>query len=121
MSTARYVGVDADYLSRAGSYFTAETHLSFAAQTRAEDVIEVSTQLLKFDDNRLHLYHVLTRAADGAVLAEAEHLCLHVDKRSGRVSAAEPGVLSRVARVGAAHAQLPKPERAGRSVGDPRP
>jgi carnitine 3-dehydrogenase len=118
---SRYLGVDAAYLERAGSYFTAETHLSFVAQTRAEDKVEVSTQLLKFDEKRLHLYHVLTRVADGVVLAEAENLSLHVDKGSGRVAPAEAEVLSRIARVAAAHGRLPQPERAGRRVGDPRP
>jgi carnitine 3-dehydrogenase len=117
----RYVGVDAAYLARAGSYFTAETHLSFVAQTRAEDSVDVTTQVLGFDEKRLHLYHVLMRQADGAILAEAEHLCLHVDKGSGRVTPAEAGVLSRVARVAEAHARLPRPARAGRRVGDPRP
>ena len=54
------------------------------------------------------------------VLAEAEQLCLHVDKRSGRVAPAEPAVLSRIAKVGTAHSHLPRPERAGRRIGDPR-
>ena len=116
----RYLGVDASYLARAGSYFTAETHVSFVAQTRAEELVVVSTQLLRFDEKRLHLYHVLTRQADGAVLAEAEHLCLHVDKRSGRVAPAEAEVLSRIRRAADAHAVLPRPLRAGRRVGDPR-
>jgi carnitine 3-dehydrogenase len=118
---SRYVGVDAAYLARGGSYFTAETHLSFVAPIRAEDVVGVSTQLLESDEKRLHLYHVITRAADGAVMAEAEHLCLHVDKRSGRVAPAEAAVQSGIARVAAAHARLPRPARAGRRVGDPRP
>ena len=109
----RYIGVDAAYLARAGSYFTAETHLSFVAQTRAGDSVGVTTQLLGFDEKRLHLYHVLTRQTDGAVLAEAEHLCLHVDTRSGRVAPAEADLLSRVGRVAAAHAGLARPVRAG--------
>jgi carnitine 3-dehydrogenase len=117
----RYVGVDAAYLAHSGSYFTAETHLSFVAQTRAEDSVDVTTQVLASDEKKVHLHHVLLRKADGAVLAEAEHLCLHVDKQSGRVAAAEAGVLNRVARVAGAHSGLPKPARAGRRVGDPRP
>jgi carnitine 3-dehydrogenase len=117
----RYIGVDAAYLARAGSYFTVETHLSFVEQTRAEDLVDVTTQVLAFDEKRLRLYHVLIRKADGAVLAEAEHLCLHVGTKSGRVVPAEAGVLSRVARVAGAHGRLPRPARAGRRVGDPRP
>ena len=88
--------------------------------TRAEDVVGVSTQVLKSDEKRLHLYHVLTRSSDGTVLAEAEHLCLHVDKRTGHVAPAEAPVLRRIAKVATAHSHLPRPERAGRRIGDPR-
>jgi carnitine 3-dehydrogenase len=116
----RYVGVDAAYLARAGSFFTAETRLAFLAQTRAEDVVGVTTQVLKSDEKRLHLYHVLTRPVDGTILAEAEHLCLHVDKRTGHVAPAEPAVVSRIAEVATAHSHLPRPDRAGRRIGDPR-
>lgn len=115
-----YLGVDAAYLSRGGTYFTAESHLSFLNQTRAEDVVEVTTQLLGSDDKRLHLYHRLERADDGAMLAESEHLLLHVDSRRGRAAPAEPEVLNRIARVAEAHARLPRPERAGRRIGDRR-
>lgn len=115
-----YVGVDSAYLARAGSFFTAETHLAFLAQTRAEDLIEVSTQVLKSDEKRLHLYHVLTRPSDGTVLAEAEHLCLHVDKRTGHVAPAEAAVRGRIDKVATAHSHLPIPARAGRRIGDPR-
>jgi carnitine 3-dehydrogenase len=83
-------------------------------------VVAVSTQVLKSDEKRLHLYHVLTRPSDGTVLAEAEHLCLHVDKRTGHVAPAETAVVSRIAKVAAAHSHLPIPERAGRRIGDPR-
>lgn len=117
----RYIGVDASYLARGCSYFTAETHLSFLGQTHAEDAVEVSTQLLAADDKRLHLYHRLRRPKDGAILAESESMLLHVDTERGRATAAEPAVQGRVTRVADAHARLPQPERAGRRVGDRRP
>jgi carnitine 3-dehydrogenase len=116
-----YLGIDAAYLAGGCSYFTAESHLSFLNQTRAEDVVEVSTQLLASDEKKLHLYHRLERPDDGAVLAESEHLLLHVDMRHGRTTPAGPEVLERVALVQRAHSALPKPERAGRRIGDPKP
>jgi carnitine 3-dehydrogenase len=117
----RYVGVDAGYLARGGSYFSAETHISFLEQTQADDLVEVSTQLLASDDKRLHVYHRLSRPDDGAVLAESEQMLVHVDTHRGRAAPAEPDVLERVARVAKAHAKLPRPERAGRRVGDGKP
>jgi carnitine 3-dehydrogenase len=116
----RYIGVDADYLSLGGSYFTAESHLSFLEQTRAGDVVEVSTQVLGSDEKRLHVYHRLIRTNDGVVVAESEQMLLHVDTRRGRAAPADPAVLGRLGRVAEAHAKLPRPERAGRRVGDRR-
>jgi carnitine 3-dehydrogenase / betainyl-CoA thioesterase len=117
----RYLGVDAAYLARGCSYFTAESHVSFLNQTRAEDVVEVSTQLLASDEKKLHVYQRLERPDDGAVLAESEHLLLHVDTSAGRTAAAGPQVLERIALVQHAHSRLPKPERAGRRIGDRKP
>ena len=117
----RYVGVDAAYLARGGSYFTAESHFSFLNQARAEEVVEVSTQVLGSDDKRLHVYHRLVRPSDDTTLAEAEALLLHVDTRRGRAAPAESDVMRRVARLTDAHAHLPRPEGAGRRVGDRKP
>ena len=117
---SRYVGVDSAYLARGRSYFTAETHLSFLNQTLAEDFVEVSTQVLAADAKRLHLYHQLVRSSDGVVLAESESMLLHVDTRRGRAVPAEPDVIARITRIAEAHARLPRPERAGRRVGDRR-
>lgn len=116
----RYVGVDADYLSRGGAYFTAESHISFLSQANAEEQVEVSTQVLSSDDKRLHLYHRLLRFESEEPIAESETLLLHVDTRRGRATAAEPDVLRRVALVSDAHSHLPRPERAGRRIGDSR-
>ena len=116
----RYLGVDAAYLARGCSYFTAETHLSFLNQTSAEDLVEVSTQVLAADEKRLHLYHRLVRPDDGVVLAESETMLIHVDTHRGRAVPAEPDVIARAIRIAEAHAKLPRPMRAGRRVGDPR-
>ena len=114
----RYLGVDSAYLASGSTYFTAETRVSFLNQTRAEDLVEVSTQVLAADDKRLHLYHRLERPKDGAVLAESETMLLHVDSRQGRVAPAKPEVAERAHRLAEAHSHLPRPERAGRRIGD---
>ncbi len=116
----RYLGVDAAYLAGGCSYFTAETHLSFLNQARSEDVVEVSTQVLAADDKRLHIYHRLERPEDRALLAESETMLLHVDTRRGRATPAGADVAERARRVAEAHVHLPRPERAGRRVGDRR-
>src|SRR5215208_5106823 len=72
----RLIGVD---LAGGSSYFTVETHLSHLGQARAEERLHVTTQLLGHDEKRLHVFHALHRTGDGALLATAEQMLLHVD------------------------------------------
>ena len=111
------LGVDADYLAGGGSYFTVETHLSHLRQLEAGDGVHVTTQVLDFDEKRLHVFHVLLRDGEGDPLATAEQMLLHVDTESGRAAPSREPVRARVAELARRHGELPRPERAGRSVG----
>jgi carnitine 3-dehydrogenase len=111
------IGVDSDYLAGGGSYFTVETHLSHLRQLEAGDRVQVTTQVLDSDDKRLHVFHVLLRDGEADPLATAEQMLLHVDTASGRAAPSREPVCDRVAELTRRHAELPRPERAGRSVG----
>jgi carnitine 3-dehydrogenase len=111
-----FIGVDALYLAAGGSYFTVETHLSHLGQAYAGDRVHVDTQLLGHDAKRLHLFHTAVRTDDGALLATAEQMLLHVDTAAGRAAPAAPEVLARLAAIADAHASLPLPDRAGRAI-----
>src|SRR5215207_5154102 len=112
-----YVGVGADYLAAGGSYYTVETHLSHLGEATAGDGLDVTTQVLGFDEKRLHVFHQLHRSGDSVLLATAEQMLLHVDTTVGRAHPARPEILNRIARLADAHAGLPQPERAGRAIG----
>jgi len=109
----RRIGLD---LASGGSYYTVETHLSHLGQARAGERLHTTTQLLGHDDKRLHVFHALYRTGDGALLATAEMMLLHVDTRAERASPAPAALLERIDRIERAHAALPRPERAGRAI-----
>jgi carnitine 3-dehydrogenase len=111
------VGVDAGYLAGGGSYFTVETHLSHLRQLEAGDRVHVTTQVLDADEKRLHVFHALLREGEDDPIATAEQMLLHVDTESGRAAPAREPVRARVAELTERHAALPRPERAGRSIG----
>ena len=111
------LGVDAGYLAEGGSYFTVETHLSHLRQLEAGDRVHVTTQVLDSDEKRLHVFHVLLREGETDPLATAEQMLLHVDTESGRAAPAREPVYARIAELTRQHAALPRPERAGRSIG----
>ena len=111
------LGVDAGYLAEGGSYFTVETHLSHLRQMEAGDCVHVTTQVLDSDEKRLHLFHVLLRDGEPDPLATAEQMLLHVDTGSGRAAPSREPVRERVAELTRQHEALPRPERAGCSIG----
>jgi len=111
------VGVDSGYLMDGGSFFTVETHLSHLRQLVAGDRVYVTTQVLDSDDKRLHVFHVLLREGDADPVATAEQMLLHVDTASGRAAVSREPVREHVAELTERHAALPRPERAGRSIG----
>ena len=84
--------------SPAGSYFTVESHLSHLREALLGDRLAVTTQVLDCDARRLHVFHSLWREGDGALLATAEQLFLHVDTVARRAApAAADGAGARAA------------------------
>jgi carnitine 3-dehydrogenase len=111
------LGLDAGHLEAGGSYFTVETHLFHLRQLEAGDRVSVTTQVLDADEKRLHVFHTLLRDGEGDPVATAEQMLLHVDTAAGRAAPAPGDVLEAVLRLRDEHASLPRPERAGRSIG----
>ncbi|HEY2937317.1 MAG TPA: carnitine 3-dehydrogenase [Gaiellaceae bacterium] len=111
------LGLGAGYLAAGGSYFTVETHLSHLRQLEAGDRVHVATQVLGWDEKRLHVFHVLRREGEDDPIATAEQMFLHVDTATGRAAPVREPLRARVAALAEEHAGLPLPERAGRRIG----
>ena len=112
----RYIGVDGDYHAGGHSYYTVETHLNFFREATVDQPFYVSTQLLGGDEKRIHLFHTMHAADDDAKLATTEQMLLHVNTAEGRTCPAHPEILARLNRILKAHANLPRPEQAGRAI-----
>jgi carnitine 3-dehydrogenase len=115
------LGIDQAYHDRGGSYFTVETHIMHKREVRALEPIRTETQVLAADEKRLHVFTTMFHTPTGDVLASAEQMLLHVDTKAGRACPAEPQILAKLKAIAEAHAKLPRPEGAGRFVGQPRP
>ena len=112
----RLVGADVAYRAATGSWFTVETHLVFRQAAVLDDRVHVTTQVLGLDPKRLHLLQTLHRSDDDTVLATAEALYVHVGAETGRAVPAGADVLEGLGRIARAHADLPRPEAAGRRI-----
>ena len=114
-----YLGIDAAYLA-AGSYFTVESHLSHLREALLDDRLASRRRC-----------STATRAACTSSTrsgARATARCWRRPSSSSCTSTPSPGAPRRPRRrcsrasqrIAEAHAALPRPERAGRSIGIPR-
>lgn len=99
--------------------YTAEFHICYLRELHLSDKVTCTFQLLDHDEKRFHTFQEL-RHVDGWVAATGETLGLHIDMSGPKVAPFPPDILEKVRAMRAAHAELPWPERAGRSIGIPR-
>lgn len=111
------LGCGPGYLAeRNMSFFTAETHVCYVRELKPDAMVGAQSQILDFDAKRIHLFQEL-RHVDGWLSATCETLLLHIDMSGPRAAAMPEDVQARVAAMARAHQSLPRPERAGRSIG----
>ena len=111
------IGIGIDYLKIEGhSTFTAEAHVRYLRELKNGDPVRVTFQLLDYDTKRIHYFEQLLHAEEGWVSATSENMTLHVDMAAKKVVPFPETVMRTLARMKAAHAALPRPDGAGRSI-----
>jgi acyl-CoA thioester hydrolase len=111
------LGLGPDYLkAHKHSTMVAESHVRFLREVKESDPLSVSAQLLDYDEKRIHLFEELRHATENWVSATCETMTLHVDMTAKKVTPFPAGVLAALEKMKAAHARLPRPDGAGRSV-----
>jgi acyl-CoA thioester hydrolase len=111
------LGLGAEYArTRKLTIYTAEVHVCYVQELHLADQVTATFQLLDHDDKRLRAYQEL-RHADGWLAATSETLSLHVDMTGPKVAPFPADALARIEEMRRAHATLPMPARAGRSIG----
>ena len=111
----RLIGADMDYVKGGHSYYTAESHIMHLGEAKLGDRLTGTLQVLASDDKRIHTF-IRIQHGD-KVVASIEQMLLHVDMKAGRTCPAAPEVLAKLGPIAAAHTDMPRPEVAGRHVG----
>ncbi|MEL7165734.1 MAG: carnitine 3-dehydrogenase [Pseudomonadota bacterium] len=109
------IGCDADYIATGGSYFTAETHIRHIDEVHAGTLVTIRTQVLAGAGKKMHLWHEMW--AGDRLIATGEHFLLHVSLETRKPSDPAPHIAETLERIATAHAALPRPDGAGRAVG----
>lgn len=114
----RLIGADLDYVAGGHSYYTAESLVRHLGEAKVGQRLTGYLQVLHADEKRLHHFITLRRGKE--TVATIEQMCLHVDMKAGKACPAAPQVLARLMPIAEAHKGLPRPEGAGRFVGQRR-
>lgn len=108
-------GLGEDYCKRTGhSTFAVESHTNYLAELLEAAVVRCTTQLLGFDEKRMHYFHRMYRTEDGALAATMELMAVHVDLGLRKVAPMPDDIQSRLGEIFVAHAALERPPQAGR-------
>ena len=111
-----HVGLGAAYRAETGcGIYTVESHVCFAKSVRGGAALRYESQLLGWDDKRLHLFHQMVEPGGGQV-ATNELMLLHVDLATERVTPMPPTRSRAVQLVASAQAALRPPQNAGRRI-----
>ena len=117
-----YFGFTADYRAQTGcTTYTVESHLNFLRELKAGAPLRFTTQILDHDSKRIQVFTRMYHAAENYLAATGELMYLHVNQTTQKVAPMPAPILDRVRAAAAAHAALPRPPQAGRSIGIPRP
>lgn len=111
------LGFGPEYAATRGfTTYTAEFHVCYVRELHLGDTVTATFQMLDIDEKRFHSYQELWHV-DGWLAATAEALGLHIDMSGPRVAPMPDDIAAKVGAIHRAHSVLPRPERAGRSIG----
>ena len=111
-------GLGPAYLaSRNLTTMTLEAHIGYVREVLQSYPMRMTLQVLDVDAKRLHTYCELVHETEGWVAATAEAIHIHVDMATRRSAPWPADIQANLDAARKAHAGLPRPERAGRSIG----
>jgi len=113
-----HIGLDPhDKASQRVMTFTLESHVTYRREVREGAELRFTTQLLDFDEKRVHYFHQMYTAPEDTLAATNELVSLHVSQATRRSSPMAPELLERLGEIRSAHRRLPIPPQVGRVMG----
>lgn len=113
-----FIGLSRSYKAAHGVMtFSLESHVTYRRELREGDELRFTTQLLDFDEKRIHYFHQMFHAREGYLAATNELMSLHVSRETRRSTPMAPGILEGLERIRHQHRALPIPRQVGRVMG----
>jgi len=108
------IGLGKPYREHTGfSTFAVESHITYSREASLGDPVQVTTQLLGFDEKRIHYFHIMSHAEEGYQMATLEQLAVHVNLGQRKVCPIPDNSKALLREMKEAHAVLPVPPQVG--------
>jgi len=115
------VGLGPEYLRQANaSYFTLEAHVSYLQELQLGAPLRVTTQLLDYDQKRLHCFQEIYHAEENFLAATSENISMHVDMATKKSAPFPDDILARIEGMHTAHKVVGRKPQVGHVIGIPR-
>ena len=111
------LGITDEYIDTTQcSTFAVDCHVTYQAELKELEPYVVTSQILAYDEKRIHQFQRMYHAEKEYLAATAEWLNLHVDLTSRRVKPFPESILAVLQAYTAAQGVLPKPDEAGKTM-----
>ena len=111
------LGIGLEYRDRTdNSTFTVESHITYDREVIEGDEVRCTTQLLGFDDKRIHYFHRMYHVRNDYLAATTELLGVHVDLNVRRVAPMPDDIRARIGDTMDLHRRFEPPDQAGRVI-----
>ena len=113
----RQLGITDEYIETTQcSTFAVDCHVTYQAELNEAEPFVVTSQILAYDDKRIHQFQRMYHAEEEYLVATAEWMNLHVDLASRRVKPFPESVLAALQVYTAGQGILPRPDEAGKKM-----
>ncbi len=110
-------GLTDDYVrTHDSSTIAVESHVTWQREIFRDDPFLVTTQVIAYDDKRIHQFQRMYHAEEGFLSATCEWMNLHFDKGIRRVSPWPDAISEQITAFVERQGSIPWPEEAGRRM-----
>ena len=102
------------------STFAVESHTNYIAEVHQGDEVCVTTQMLGFDEKRIHLFHRMYDVRKKFLSATTEIMTVHVDLDIRKVVPMKKSIRQNIKKLFSIHGTFPTPNMAGRTIKIPK-
>jgi acyl-CoA thioester hydrolase len=110
-------GITEDHVrTNQSSTFAVESHVLYRRELQLDDAYIITSQILAFDEKRIHQFQRMYHANDGYLAASVEWMHLHVNLVTRRVAPWPARILDGIRGVAEAQGNWPYPDDVGRTM-----